>query len=124
MLVKANITIKKWRKINTFKNNLTEKLICEIISLSKGKTTFLKTEVKKMKMFYYVMSYNPDYSINTEVVSLTIEELNNINTNEDIKLLDVLLSETNVNANNLVGVYTSNEVNNDKLFANKLYRIF
>lgn len=77
-----------------------------------------------MKMFYYVMSYNPDYSINTEVVSLTIEELNNINSSEDIKLLDVLLSEASVNANNLVGVYTSNEINNDKLFANKLYKIF
>mgnify|MGYP003294162292 CR=1 FL=1 len=77
-----------------------------------------------MKMFYYVMSYNPDYSINTEVVTLTVEELNNINSNEDIKLLNVLLSEANVNINNLVGVYTSNEVSNDKLFANKLYKIF
>lgn len=77
-----------------------------------------------MNMFYYVMSYNPDYSINTEVVTLTVEELNNINTDEDIKLLDVLLSEVNVNVNNLVGIYTSNEVNNDKLFANKLYKIF
>lgn len=76
------------------------------------------------KMFYYVMSYNPDYSINTEVVTLTIEELNNINANKDIKLFDVLLSEANVNSNNLVGVYTSNEVDNDKLFANKLYKIF
>ena len=77
-----------------------------------------------MKMFYYVMSYNPDYSINTEVVTLTVEELNNINTDEDIKLLDVLLSEANTNINNLVGVYTSNEISNDQLFANKLYKIF
>ena len=77
-----------------------------------------------MKMFYYVMSYNPDYSINTDIVALTIEELNAINTNEDIDLLDVLLSEAEVKVNNLVGVYTSNEVDNDKLFANKLYKIF
>ena len=77
-----------------------------------------------MKMFYYVMSYNPDYSINTDVVALTVEELNNINTSEDITLLEVLLSEAEVKVNNLVGVYTSNEVNNDKLFANKLYKIF
>ena len=76
------------------------------------------------KMFYYVMSYNPDYSINTEVVALTIEELNAINTNEDITLFEVLLSEAEVKVNNLVGVYTSNEVDNDKLFANKLYKIF
>lgn len=77
-----------------------------------------------MKMFYYVMSYNPDYSINTEVVTLTVEELNNINTDENIKLFDVLLSEANVNVNNLIGIYTSNEVDNDQLFANKLYKIF
>ena len=76
------------------------------------------------KMFYYVMSYNPDYSINTDIVTLTIEELNAINTNEDITLLEVLLSEAETNVNNLVGVYTSNEVDNDKLFANKLYKIF
>ena len=76
------------------------------------------------KMFYYVMSYNPDYSINTDIVTLTIEELNAINTNEDITLFEVLLSEAEVKVNNLVGVYTSSEVNNDKLFASKLYRIF
>lgn len=77
-----------------------------------------------MKMFYYVMSYNPDYSINTEVCYLTIEELNDINTDENIKLLDVLLSEANVNINNLIGIYTSNEISNEQLFANKLYKIF
>ena len=79
---------------------------------------------KNTTMFYYVMSYNPDYSINTEVVTLTVEEVNNINANEDIKLLDVLLSESNVKIENLAGVYTSDKIMDDCLFAGKLFRLF
>lgn len=79
---------------------------------------------KNTTMFYYVMSYNPDYSINTEIVGLTIEEVNNITANEDIKLLDVLLSESNVKIENLAGVYTSDKIMDDYLFAGKLFRLF
>lgn len=79
---------------------------------------------KNTTMFYYVMSYNPDYSINTEIVELTIEEVNNINANEDIKLLDVLVREANVKIENLAGIYTSDKIMNDCLFAGKLFRLF
>ena len=53
----------------------------------------------KNQMFYYVMSYNEDYSIRTDIITLTSEDINN---SHDIgmSLVD-LVCPKNVNKNNI-----------------------
>lgn len=74
------------------------------------------------KMFYYVMSYNEDYSIRTDIIALTSEDINN---SHDIgmSLVD-LVCPKNVDKNNICAIYTSDKVEDDRLFENKLYMVY
>lgn len=81
----------------------------------------------KNKMYYYVMSYNEDYSIRTDIATLTIEDVNLLNDN-NLDLLDALLIDVNkdnekIKRENVTAVYTSDRVIDDYLFASKLIRI-
>ena len=75
-------------------------------------------------MYYHVMSYNPDYSIRHDVISLSHKELSQIIQNKDITLKGVLCFEAGIDYNNLCGIYTSDKIENDTMFADKLYRIY
>lgn len=75
-------------------------------------------------MYYHVMSYNPDYSIRHDVVSLSSTELSQIICNKDITLKGVLCFEAGIDYNNLCGIYTSDKIENDEMFSDKLYRIY
>lgn len=76
----------------------------------------------KNQMFYYVMSYNEDYSIRTDIITLTSDDINN---SHDIgmSLVD-LVCPKDVNKNNICAIYTSDKVEDDRLFENKLYMVY
>ena len=79
---------------------------------------------KEVVMYYHVMSYNPDYSVRHDIVSLSVKEVSQINGNKDVTLKGVLCFEAGIDCNNLCGIYTSDKIEGDTMFSDKLYRIY